>query len=114
MIFVCGGRYSGKRDFVRNKMLFEEVDLTSKLFEDLPVFYGLELCTMAQFAEEERVFSYLKTREVVICQELGCGLLSMDKEVRIHQETVARMCRALSWNAESVYRVQGGLGLKIR
>lgn len=114
MIFVTGGGYSGKRDFVAETLGYERGGFTSSLYGDASVFYGLESCTLEALAEEERVFSYLLEREVVICQELGCGLLSMDREVRRQQEIVARICCGLSRKATAVYRVQVGLGMKMK
>lgn len=99
---------------------FSSCDFSSTLFADVPVFYGLEGCLLEELEQnlkknqESAIFSYLQEREVVICQEMGCGLLSMDERERRQQEAVARLCCRLTEVASAVYRVQMGLGMQIK
>ena len=51
---------------------------------------------------------------VVICDEVGCGVVPMDREERAWREQVGRTCCRLAERAAAVYRVTCGLGVRLK
>lgn len=56
-----------------------------------------------------------KNREIVIVtNELGCGVVPIEKTDRLWRETVGRICTFLAARADEVVRVTCGIGVKIK
>ena len=51
---------------------------------------------------------------VVICDEVGCGVVPLDREDRAWREKVGRVCCRLAEKAAAVYRVTCGLGARLK
>ena len=104
MILVTGGRGAGKRTFVTDVLGFSP----EQFAEDGPVLYGLESMDPLPSLEA------LRDREVVVCREVGCGVVPMDRGDRDWREAVGRLCCALAREAEAVYRLQCGLAMRLK
>ncbi len=104
MILVTGGRGAGKRTFVTDVLGFSP----EQFAEDGPVLYGLESMDPLPSLEA------LLDREVVVCREVGCGVVPMDRGDRDWREAVGRLCCALAREAEAVYRLQCGLAMRLK
>lgn len=104
MILVTGGRGAGKRTFVTDVLGFSP----EQFAEDGPVLYGLESMDPLPSLEA------LLDREVVVCREVGCGVVPMDRGDRDWREAVGRLCCALAREAEVVYRLQCGLAMRLK
>ena len=104
MILVTGGHGAGKRSFVTDVLGFSP----EQFAEDGPVLYGLESMDPLPSLET------LLDREVVVCREVGCGVVPMDRGDRDWREAVGRLCCALAREAEAVYRLQCGLAMRLK
>ncbi|MCD8146530.1 MAG: bifunctional adenosylcobinamide kinase/adenosylcobinamide-phosphate guanylyltransferase [Clostridiales bacterium] len=51
---------------------------------------------------------------IILCDEVGCGVIPVQPEERIWRETVGRLCCALAEQAESVERVFCGLPMCLK
>lgn len=51
---------------------------------------------------------------VVVCEEIGCGIVPMEREDRLWRDLTGHACKRLSGEAESVYRVICGLGQRLK
>ena len=51
---------------------------------------------------------------IIVCDEIGCGLVPVDAFEREYRESVGRICTELAKNADEVYRVTCGIGNRIR
>lgn len=111
MIFVTGGSYSGKRKFVQDCFSYGEEDFTTEINTAHKVFYQLE---EQNCKETEKLLLHLLEKEVVICSEIGCGIIPLEKKDRIHREEVGRIACLLAQKATEVYRVTAGIGVKIK
>lgn len=107
MILVIGGYAAGKRQYVRETLGYADDQMSNQITDDAPVFYGLE--TQPNTALEQ-----LLHKEVVICDEIGCGLVPMEKDERQRRERVGRLCTALAKEATQVIRVVCGIGQTIK
>lgn len=51
---------------------------------------------------------------VIICNELGCGVVPMDSFDRAYREAVGRACIRAAELSDEVYRVVCGIGMRIK
>lgn len=51
---------------------------------------------------------------MIICDEVGCGIIPMERSEREYREAVGRVLCLLSKRAESVERVMAGIPIKIK
>ncbi len=51
---------------------------------------------------------------VIVCDELGCGIVPADAFLRTYREAAGRVCTELAVYADKVYRVVCGIGQKIK
>lgn len=51
---------------------------------------------------------------MVVCREVGCGVVPMDRGDRDRREAVGRLCCDLAREAEAVYRLQCGLAMRLK
>lgn len=108
MILVIGGYAAGKKEYVRS-LGYQEEDFTTDPQEEKPVVYGLETLA-AQVGEGwESLVPGLVEKEVVICQEVGSGVIPLEKEARQMREYTGRLCTALAEQAGRVVRLFCGI-----
>lgn len=108
MILIVGGLGAGKRNFVRTQLGYEPEQMTCRPEEDRPVLYDLQ--ELDPLPTEEALLG----REVVICNEVGCGVVPMDREDRRRREEVGMLCCRLAAQAQQVYRVTCGIGMRLK
>ncbi|HCT92936.1 MAG TPA: adenosylcobinamide kinase [Lachnospiraceae bacterium] len=124
MILVIGGAFQGKQQFARDISGLEDwADGRTCGEEELDTCSG-----MIHFHEyirnrlakgqdctgiAERV-ARTNPNVVLVANELGCGVVPMDAFDRRYRETVGRICTGLAAEAEAVYRVVCGIGVKIK
>lgn len=107
MILVVGGLGGGKRAFVTEHLGVGAGEMSDAL-DEKPVLYNLQ--ALYPLPEPE----LLLKKRVVICDEVGCGVVPADREQRARREAVGRLCIELARQAEAVYRVQCGLGMRLK
>ena len=52
--------------------------------------------------------------KIIICDDISCGVVPIDKEMRLWRETVGRVLVLLGKHADEVVRVFYGLGTRIK
>lgn len=107
MVLIVGGKGSGKRDWVLNDLHYAPEDIAEEANEDKPVLYGLE--TLLREEDGDALLPYLLAREVVVCDEVGCGVVPMTAEERAWRDEVGRVCCFLASRASLVLRLCCGL-----
>lgn len=111
MIFVIGGYKSGKKQFVMEKFGFSESEFSNDVKSSCKILYDLQ---DMECVNQSEMLEFLLKKEIVICNEIGCGIVPIDKEYRKRRENVGRICIKLAKEAENVYRVYAGIGTKIK
>ena len=97
MILIIGGRGAGKREFATTLGCDPEKTLPAlRALEPLPSLKDL--------------LNY----EAVICDEVGCGVVPMDRHDRERREAIGRLCCQLAQEAQAVYRLQCGLAMRLK
>ena len=98
MILIIGGRGAGKREFARETLGCDPKDT-------LPALHELD-----PLPPLEELLGY----EAVICDEVGCGVVPMERADRERREAIGRLCCALAREAQAVYRLQCGLAMRLK
>lgn len=124
MILVIGGAFQGKRQFARELCGLEEwTDGQSCREEELDTCGGMihfheyirnRLAEGQDCAGLAKRVARMNPGVVLISNELGCGVVPVDPFDRRYRETVGRVCTGLAAEAEAVYRVVCGIGVRIK
>lgn len=126
MVFVTGGSYQGKLDFVKRTFGVRDADITDGgtcAFSDglaKPVLNHVHVLAERMLdagilpldAFVEQIKQY--PDRILICDEMGCGIVPLDARERSRREAVGRLQCALAERAHTVYRVCCGIPVKIK
>lgn len=98
MILIIGGRGAGKREFAQKTLgcAPEKTLPNLQVREPLPSL--------------EELLGY----EAVICDEVGCGVVPLERRDRERREAIGRLCCQLAREAQAVYRLQCGLAMRLK
>ena len=97
MILIIGGRGAGKREFARETLGCDPKDT-------LPALHELD-----PLPPLEELLGY----EAVICDEVGCGVVPLERADRERREAIGRLCCQLAKQAQAVY-LQCGLAMRLK
>ncbi len=121
MVLIIGGRGQGKHDFARATYGIAETDCVSgtlvggkKLISHLEDWIA-EGVRQGRALEAE-LFAYLaqNPESILLCAEVGGGLVPIDPHERAIRERTGRLCCQLAEEAEAVWRVYCGLGTRLK
>lgn len=124
MKLIIGGAYQGKLDFAKKRFgvcdseIFTCVDI--KIDPDFPCVYALEEYTYACICQEIDPISWFEENRdrwaetVFICQDIFCGIVPMDRKLRLWRDATGKLCQYLTREAEEVYRIICGLEQKLK
>ena len=113
MILIVGGAYQGKEEYAANtfpegyKILkdYQEI-IREQLKDEKEPLKEAERLLAGGITETEKL--------VILCDEVGCGIVPMDAFERKWREQTGRVCCFLAERAEQVIRVQCGIGTVLR
>ena len=122
MIFVFGGAYQGKRDFVKENFSVQDGDesildninewIRNLVEDNRDSDAGLD-ALLLDISEREKELP--QGREVIIIMnDVSQGLVPMDPVERAYREANGRAMIKLAKEASAVYRVFCGIGTKIK
>lgn len=63
---------------------------------------------------EDEIYKMITSDCIVIRDEVGCGLVPIDKDERAYRDMVGRICCELARKANKVHRVICGIGTVIK
>ncbi|MDD7408765.1 MAG: bifunctional adenosylcobinamide kinase/adenosylcobinamide-phosphate guanylyltransferase [Anaerovoracaceae bacterium] len=119
MEFITGGAFQGKLEYALKKYGpdVSSADAAAASADRLAackIVYNLQdyirehqldgACFLPEFREDA----------VIICDEVGSGVIPMEKEEREYREAVGRACCALAEKADSVTVVRYGIARRIK
>ena len=112
MILIIGGAGQGKLDYVLQKTGYtpDQVAHTPEEAETRPIFDGLERWPDL---DEEGLLA-VNPDVILICDEVGCGVVPVERERRSWREQVGRLCCRLAARAERVERIFCGLPMVLK
>lgn len=121
MILIIGGAHQGKLEYALRHFGLTKADTAYDFAgaETKPLFSGLHAAVRrALEAGEDPALAMERVLEknpsvVVLCDEVGCGVVPMDAGEREWREAVGRLCCSLAARAETVERVFCGLPMTL-
>jgi len=113
VILVIGGAFSGKTDYVISTLGFSESEISCEINSDTPVLSGLHQL-LRDIKDIDAVLPKLLEKKVIICDEVGCGIVPAEKKDRLWRERVGRTCCRLVEDADAVVRLNCGIASVIK
>lgn len=112
MILIIGGAGQGKLDYVLQKTGYtpDQVAHSPEEAKTKPIFDGLE--QWPHLDEEELLTA--NPNLILICDEVGCGVVPIAPDQRAWREDVGRLCCRLAKRAERVERIFCGLPMPLK
>ena len=127
MKLIIGGYAQGKLDYVLAKYRLQENAVWDGVLPDNTALRDKQIivnhfhqwvkqCILDGGCPEEEIISFLDNHEncIIICDEIGNGIVPTDKFEREYRERVGRILIELAKRAEEVERVLCGIGQKIK
>ena len=109
MRLIIGGRHQGKLDYALS-LGYTMADVATSPPTDKPILYGLQNLTRTNPDLTEADIPDC----IVICDELGCGVVPLDPEERAWRERTGRLCCQLAKRASQVDRVFCGIATALK
>ncbi|MCC8179617.1 MAG: bifunctional adenosylcobinamide kinase/adenosylcobinamide-phosphate guanylyltransferase [Planctomycetes bacterium] len=109
MILIIGGKGAGKGDYVRNRFGLADHDIADAVLDGKQVVDNLHHLLRDGAVDADAVIAACKNKRIVICDEVGCGIVPLDPAEREWRDRVGRACAALAADAEQVVRLVCGL-----
>ena len=114
MILIVGGMAQGKLAFARREL---GVDAWSDgVIGKEACIYNLHRALRDQPEAEDLLEQWLTEHPdgIVICDEVGCGVVPIAREERAWREAVGRLCCALAKRADTVERIFCGIPMTLK
>ena len=124
MKFVTGGAYQGKGAYVKEK--YPDAEWTDgagcslqeiETCEAIDHFHLFVRRWMQEGKTPKELTDTILGRDsriIIVCDEIGCGLVPVDAFEREYREAVGRICTELVSHSDEVYRVTCGIGERLR
>lgn len=113
MILIIGGEGAGKRSYVRS-LGFSDADMADAVIDGRSVVYNAQDMVLAEPSRANELIEKLSEKAVVICNEVGSGLIPQEAKKREARVAVGRLCCVLAQRADKVVRVVCGLPQRIK
>lgn len=107
MILIIGAEASGKRAYAES-LGYTALDMSEAL-DDKPVLYNLQNLVLRDVEGAPLLFDALLQKELVLCNEVGSGVIPVDANERLGREATGRLCIRLAQRAERVVRMVCGV-----
>ena len=104
MIFVTGPLFAGKKEYIRSALGLSEAEFAVRARWDLETLAAETMEDIPLLADS------LMEWDILIASETGCGVIPVDPEERTARERAGRLSVELARRADTVIRVQCGLG----
>ena len=113
MLLIVGGEGSGKKTFAQS-LGYTDNEIADAVLNECPVLYHLEHMVFADPECTDALLSALADKEVVICNEVGSGVIPANRAERAGREATGRLCVLLAQRADCVVRMVSGLPMTIK
>lgn len=113
MTLITGAAASGKRTYVKS-LGYREEDMSPEPDSPAPVLVGLENLVYRNPMAAEELLPRLLEKEVVVCDEVGGGIIPADYHERMSREQTGRLCVLLAQRAARVVRLVCGIPIVLK
>ena len=104
MVLILGGFGAGKKSLART-LGYTDAQMSSDPYADAPVTTDLETAVKNDPVNAAALLPVLLKKELVLCREVGSGVIPLDAHERAWREATGRLCCALAKEATAVVRV---------
>lgn len=108
MILIIGGAASGKRSYAKSLGYSEDCFIDATLGTGR-VLYNLQDLLRDTNLEDGELLDALAAYDVIICTEIGCGVVPISAEDRLWRDRVGRMSTQLAKRADTVIKMVCGI-----
>ncbi|MEA5049850.1 MAG: bifunctional adenosylcobinamide kinase/adenosylcobinamide-phosphate guanylyltransferase [Oscillospiraceae bacterium] len=109
MILVVGAHASGKLEYVKAAYGYTDADIADAVLDGRPVVCNVQAMAAADPANAPALLPALLEKQVVVCDEVGSGVIPAGRAEREGREAAGRLCVLLAQRAEHVVRIVCGL-----
>ena len=113
MMLIIGGAASGKLSYVRS-LGYSDEQLADAVLDNRPVLYNLQDLVASSPETAASLLEPLLAKEVVVCDEVGSGVIPGVKAEREAREITGRLCNQLARHAETVVRCVAGIPIQLK
>ena len=113
MILIVGARSAGKREYAKT-LGYSENDMSNDVFSDAKVIYDVQDAVDKAPEKSLELIPVLLNKQVVICNEVGSGVIPLSKHERESREATGRLTVLLAQTAERVVRIVCGIPMVIK
>lgn len=119
MDLIIGGAYQGKLDYARETFGLQEADICHCTADTAPdvncrCWVHYELYVRGCLRRGEKPGMPTRSDAVVIADDIFCGVVPLEAEIRLWREETGRTLTALAKTANTVTRIFCGLPLKLK
>ena len=126
MIMITGGAFQGKKEYVKNRFGFSDDEILNGGSCELDAVFTAKCVTDYQLAvkrlleenadpeEFTRRFCRENSGAVIIINEIGGGIIPLEKSERIWREETGRAGCIIAENSREVIRLVCGVPVKIK
>lgn len=107
-ILVIGPENAGKKDYVAT-LGYGPQDMSDDLYADCPVLLNLQNILLKQPEITPELIELLKQKKVIVCNEVGSGIIPVSKELTQARVLTGTVCSRLAQEASKVIRVLCGI-----
>ena len=113
MLLIIGGKASGKLDYARS-LGYVDAQISDAGIDERPVVNHLESIVSEDPENAKNLLPRLLEKDIVICDEMGSGIVPMDRTQRVIREETGRLCIELAKEAKTVVRMFCGIPTVIK
>ena len=113
MVLILGGVGAGKTAYARS-LGYTDADFTTDVSDEKPVLVGLEALVRRDPEQADALLLPLLQKELVLCCEVGSGVIPLERQDRVWRDAAGRLCVRLAKEASAVVRVVAGIPVVIK
>ena len=108
MILIIGAQGAGKRAYA-GSLGYRDEEMADGVLDQRPCLFNLQDMVFAQPEYALSLLPALLEKELVICDEVGSGVIPITRREREAREQTGRLCIRLAAEARQVVRVVCGI-----
>lgn len=113
MILIVGADGAGKRSYAQT-LGYAPEDIADGVLDERHAICHVEKLVFADPDAADALLEPLSAKELVICAEVGSGVIPTDTKIRLGRERTGRLCNQLAQRAETVVRLVCGIPMAIK